>query len=389
MFSMFSLRRRRRPVVVTLVLGLVLAACAGAADDAATDAAASPQDEVSEDALVSDDDTNDETTDGEASAETVTVTDTAAQTLEIDLPVERVAILDSGTADVLRALGVLDRLVGNHQAVVEDSFFAEIADVPAVATHSEISFEALAEAQPDLVISSTRAHGVVTDNEILAGLDIVDLKLSLRQPELMKQEVALLGQIFQVEERAQELIDFYDRWETEIAQRLEGVTDEERPRVFVEYHAGDYATGGPGSRFYEQVVLAGGNNLSVDIDGEVQVDPEWVAEQDPDVILREVSASTLGYDVTSTDEAEQVRDEIMSRPVIDATTAVRNGAVYLVPTNIYSRPAYIIGVLYLAKWLYPDRFDDLDPDEIHREYVETFHPGIEHQGIWAYPTDRS
>ena len=376
---MSSIPRWHRLVALTLMLAFVLAACGDATSDDPTD--------VAPDADAADAAATEDQAAGDESAETVTITDTAGQTLEIDLPVERVAILDSGTADVLRALGVLDRLVGNHQAVVEDSFFAEIADVPPVATHSEVSFEALAEAQPAVVISSTRAHGVVTDNEILTGLDIVDVKLSLRQPELMKQEVALLGRIFQVEDRAQELIGFYDRWEGEIAERLEGVADDDRPSVFVEYHSGDYATGGPGSRFYEQVVLAGGDNLSIDIDGEVQVDPEWIAEQDPDVFLRETSASTLGYDVTTTDEAEQLRDEIMSRPVIDATTAVRNGDVYLVPTNIYSRPAYIVGVLYLAKWLYPERFSDLEPDEVHREYVETFHPGVEHQGIWAFPTD--
>lgn len=374
-----SIFRRRRWVAIALVLTFALAACGEVADTEPTD--------VAPDAGAADPGPADGQAAGDTAAETVTVTDTSGQTLEIALPVERVAILDSGTADVLRALGVLDRLVGNHEAVVEDSFFAEVADIPPVATHSEVSFEALAQAQPDVVISSTRAHGVVTENEILAGLDIVDVKLSLRQPELMKQEIALLGEIFQVEDRARELIDFYEHWEGEIAKRLEDVTDDERPGVFVEYHAGDYATGGPGSRFYEQVVLAGGDNLAVDIDGEVQVDPEWVAERDPDVFLRETSATVLGYDVDATTEAEQLREEIMSRPVIDATSAVRNGDVYLVPTNIYSRPAYIVGVLYLSKWLYPDRFSDLDPDDVHRDYVETFHPGVAHEGIWAFPTD--
>lgn len=375
-------RGPHRTAAAVVLAALVLAACGGGqsatgpagADPAGTDPAGTTGTSPGEQP--------------EPTGETITVTDSAGRTVEIALPVERIAILDSGTADVLRALGALDRLVGSHQAVADDPFFAEIADVTPVATHSEISFEALAEVQPDLVISSVRAHGVVTDNEVLSGLDIVDLKLSLRRPELMKEEVALLGRILQAEERADELIDFYEHWEAFVADRVGDLADDERRRVFVEYHSGDYATGGPGSRFYEQVVLAGGINLSADIDGEVQVDAEWVVQQDPDVFLREMSATILGYHVTSTAQAEQLHDEIVSRPVIDATTAVRNGDVYLLPTNIYSRPAYVIGVLYLAKWLYPDRFEDLDPEAVHREYIETFHPGITYQGIWAYPFER-
>ena len=321
----------------------------------------------------------------EGGADGVTITDSSGQELTIPLPVERVAVLDRGTADVMRALGVLDTLVGSHESMSGDPFWPEIQEVPIVATYSEVSFEALAEVEPQVVVSSVRAHGVVTENELLNAFDIADIKLSLRNPELIKDEVALLGKIFQREDRAQELIDFYTHYEDLIAGRIAGVPEAERARVFVEYHAGEYHTGGPGSRFYEQVVLAGGLNVAADIAGEIQVDAEWVAEQNPDVIIREAGSPAGGYEVTDTAAAEELRDEIMKRPVIDSTQAVSNVRVYLLPIDIYSRPGYIVGVAYMAKWLYPDLFEDLDPVAVHRHYLDEFHGGLEYRGVWGYP----
>lgn len=316
------------------------------------------------------------------SGASLTVTDSAGRTVTLEQPVERVAILDNGTIEILKALGVSDRLVGNHSANVDNPLYSELKDVPVVATYSEVNYEKLAEVRPQVVFSSVRAHGVVDEQEHLQGFRIKDIKLNLRNPEVIKDEVLLLGNMFGKEEKAQELVDFYNKYEELIASRVEQVAPEDRPTVFVEYHAGDFHTGGPGSRFYEQTVLAGAVNIASGLSEEPQVSAEWVAEQNPDVILRE--ASGFGYGVSSYDNVKMIRQEIMERPGLANTTAIRDGAVYLISIDIYSRPAYIVGVSYIAKWLYPDLFEDLDPEQVHKEYLELFHDGMPYQGIWTY-----
>lgn len=322
-----------------------------------------------------------------ATGEGITITDSTGRTVFIEQPVERVAILDNGTAEILKALGVIDLLVGNHQSVADHPMYPELQDVPVVATHSEINYEKLAEVQPQIVFSSVRAHGVVDEQEHLQGFNIKDVKLNLRNPDLMKEEVLLLGKIFNIEEKAQELVDFYNKHEQYIQSRVDQVPLEDRPTIFVEYHSGDFKTGAPDSRFYQQTILAGAVNIASSLSGEPQVDAEWVAENDPDVFLRE--ASGFGYDITSYDHASMMYQEIVDRPALVNTTAVQDQAVYLVGVDIYSRPAYIIGVSYLAKWLYPELFEDFDPQQVHQEYFELFHPGTPYDGIWTYTGSES
>lgn len=317
-----------------------------------------------------------------AEADVITITDSAGRTVTIPTPIERVAILDTGIAEVLKALGVLDKVVASHASLEGHPLYPELAGVPSVATYSEVNVERLAETMPQIAISSVRAHGMIEENEHLQRFEIQDIKLNLRNPETMKEEVLLLGVIFGKEAEAARLVEFYEHYEQLISTRLDAIPAADRKKVFVEYHAGHFNTGGPGSRFYEQTVLAGADNIAAQLDGEPEVNAEWVAEMNPDVIVRE--ASGFGYDVETDEQAEQIWQEIMARPALANTKAIQNQAVHLLSIDIYSRPAYIVGVCYLANWLYPDVFEDVNPLEVHQEYMDLVHPGIPYQGLWAY-----
>lgn len=314
----------------------------------------------------------------------INITDTSERTVTIKQPIERVAILNDNAAEIMRALGVEDKIVGIHQVMKGNPYWPEeIQEKPVVTSFSEINYEMLAEVQPQLVISSTSTHGVVGEQGNLKAFDIVDLKLNLRRPGLLKDEIIILGKIFDKEKEAEELIQFYQNYEDMISSAIENIPLEDRPRIFLEYHAGDFSTSGKESRFYEQTILAGAVNIASEFKGDYKVNAEWVIKKNPDIILREHGAS-LGFDVDSYDLAQQVREEIISRPGLEYTTAVQEGNVYILPIDIYSRPRYIIGVAYLAKWLYPQLLTEMDPELIHKEYLERFQ-GIEYSGLWAYP----
>lgn len=312
------------------------------------------------------------------------ITDDAGRELTVNHPVERVILLDTSPFEIMDAFGKMDLIVGNHQAIANNPLYAELKDLPEVATHSEINFEAIAELQPKVVISSVRAHGVVTDEEALDGFDIKDVKLNLRNPDTMRNGITVMGQLFDSQDKADELISFYDKWEQFIADKVKDIPEKERVKVFVEYHAGAFKTGAPNSRFYSQVELAGGINIAKDltVGDEPEVSAEWVAEMNPDVIIRE--ASGLGYNAENTVAAKEIYDELMNREGLTMTKAVQDRNVHVISVDIYSRPGYIVGVSYLAKWFYPEIFADFNPDTVLQEYFELFHPGKELKGIWTY-----
>lgn len=64
-------------------------------------------------------------------------------------------------------------------------------------------------------------------------------------------------------------------------------------------------------------------------------------------------------------------------------SAVKNNKVYIISTDAKSIHSSVFHS-YLARYFYPDRFKDLDPEAVYREWMQKF-LGIEMKGIYAYP----
>jgi iron complex transport system substrate-binding protein len=148
-----------------------------------------------------------------------------------------------------------------------------------------------------------------------------------------------------------------------------------------------------GSGYSEAVEIAGGINIAADLVGGWQgvlpkVDPEWVLEQNPDVIIG--LSFTGGYETDDENVMEARYDEVLGTPGFEHINAVKNDRVYVAHyILIYAPgPGYQVGVAYMAKWLHPDLFEDLDPQAVHQDYIDRFQ-GIDFdvrtQGVFVYP----
>jgi iron complex transport system substrate-binding protein len=73
----------------------------------------------------------------------------------------------------------------------------------------------------------------------------------------------------------------------------------------------------------------------------------------------------------------------MNRSGMEVIDAVKNGRVYIISTDAASIHPSIFNS-YVAKWLYPELFQDLDPVSIHKEWLNEF-LGVEFKGVYAYP----
>ena len=318
--------------------------------------------------------------------DSIIVTDDAGHKATLTLPITRVAVVDSGPGAALSALGVVDIIVGNHQALANE-LYPSLTDVPVVATYAEINYEAVAESEPQLVISATSHHGFISEGDHLDEFGIEFIALDLRTPSRMRDDFRLLGKVFQKEAEAQKVIDFYDKYQNIIDERLASVPEEDHPTVFLEMHAGAFHTGSPESQFYQQIELAGGRNIAFDLADDaladdVEVSVEWVAEKNPDYIVREASALT--YTAENTEAAKAIYDEIIARPGLATTTAIKEGNILMLGNDIFSRPGYIVGVCHLAKAFYPDLFTDLDPEAVLAEWFAIAYPGTAVSGCWTY-----
>ena len=159
-----------------------------------------------------------------------------------------------------------------------------------------------------------------------------------------------------------------------------GATDSPRPKVYVESYF-EFSTVGPGSGAHDMCLLAGGENIAAVMDIPYpKITSEWVVTQNPDVIIKAASYGN-GYEAADNKEFNALCRTIMGRPVClhhgcRNRPRARDGQCHL------GRPRYLIGVAWLARWFYPERFADVDPDKWHAEYLQRFQ-GIAYKGVYA------
>ncbi len=150
--------------------------------------------------------------------------------------------------------------------------------------------------------------------------------------------------------------------------------------------------------------MAGGKNIAEDLPEFVQpsykitVDPEWVIEQNPEVIIMHAvrytySGMTLdpphGYDADDSSGLAEGRDAFMSRPELANVNAVKNGNVYILSGTFRNdATGGFVGAAYMAKLFYPDLFGEMNPQAIHQEYLTDFQKldyDLDAHGVFVYP----
>ena len=304
----------------------------------------------------------------------------------IKKPIKRIVLLNRYTAEALKAIGAEDKVVGVGQQVVEDEvFFPELSKLPSVGSHYPgPDFEAILELKPDLLIGYMRGFGTSLE-ELEPHTQVIYFLFS--KPVGISEEFAKLGYILDKEDEAKEYADFVKGYMDTINDKVDGISEEDKQRVYLAWW-GTYTTcnkrAGGGQIC---AAMAGGINIAGD-QPSGEVDPEWVIEQNPDVIIVRAtgSAASSGYDEDNPTEAKALRDNIMNRLELPNVNAVKDGRVYVIAADITARPSYFVAVTYFAKWFYPDL--DLDPQAIHQEYLHRFQHidfNVYEHGVFAYP----
>jgi len=187
---------------------------------------------------------------------------------------------------------------------------------------------------------------------------------------------------------ADELIEFYQSYMDTIAERVSTLSEGEKPRVYLEWNK-DYQTVTKGS-LHQLCVLAGGVNIAEGLEGKYPiVSPEWIIRENSDIIVKFPFRKTAkhGYDVDDTSEMETLWNDIIERPGLNITSAVRNGSVYIVGQEIVSGPRALVAIAYMARWFHPDLFNDLNPIEIHQRYITDFQGldyNLNEHGVFVY-----
>ncbi|OPY53671.1 MAG: Cobalamin-binding protein precursor [Methanosaeta sp. PtaU1.Bin060] len=293
-------------------------------------------------------------------------------------PPKRVVTLTRIASELICIFGCIDRIVGrdNHS-----SFPPGLDLKPAVGSsmRKTISSKKVLDLDPDVVITGRRIPPEVFDEIESAGVPVVIIGTDCELEALMSN-IRKLGTMMAAEKRAGELADFIERYASLITDRTGKLEIGEKPRVYNECAFGKYTTK-TCTAADEGIALAGGVNIAHgECLGRLAVSEEWVIRNNPDIILSQIS--TMSPATVETLKAR--RDEILARPELKDTNAVRDGRVYISHLSVRRGPRMVGYLLYLAKCFHPELFEDINPDDVEREMLRKFY-GDDSIETWAYP----
>jgi len=322
-----------------------------------------------------------------------TIIDGSGMEVTIYRPVERAVCTTPQQLETLRSIKVpKEMIVGVPQDMERYSYLSGFADLPSIGNFYEFDLETILALEPDVVIAHPGPGPSGGFDDLLSKLDASGLtvfRFRCNVPETYPDDVTKLGVIFEREAEAAEFLDFYEGVLDSVEERVSDIPEEERPKVYCEYDV--YKTA-PSDVY--PITMAGGKYIFANAGSVREVDPEAVITENPDVIIRLVSYDDFDAKAAGDDSRlKAARDEVMNRPELQNVKAVQDGRIYAMAAPFwtylpYCSCRYFVGIEYMAKWFYPDFFEDIDPEETHQRYLSEFQ-GLDYdlskRGVFVYP----
>lgn len=281
-------------------------------------------------------------------------------------PAMRIVALNSNALEAMRLLQAEDRVIGVFSGIMHHfDFWQKFDRLPQVGKWSEPNVEAIANLAPDVVIHY-RATAPYLE-EKLKPFGIKVLRLDLFKVETLANEFRLLGEVMGRQQQAERFVSWHLNNLAQIQQQVSQVPAQKT--TYLEAYS-DYSATGPGSGLHQQSKMAGGANIAASLNSAYpNVTPEWVVEQNPDVIFK-ISSKTEGYVLTDAAPYNQIRDRILKRPAWGHIRAVKDGRVHVINGELANGPRASVAIAYMARWMYPEHTAALNPDALHREYFD-------------------
>ncbi|MCK7661911.1 ABC transporter substrate-binding protein [Corynebacterium antarcticum] len=380
---------------------LVLAGCGGADDDAAKDGAAGSADKSTESSSE-----KESTSAREASDGGITITDVEGRTVTFDSLPERI-ILGEGRGVFATAIldkdDPLDKVVamgsdlksgapGYYENLVEA--YPRAGEVPEIGNiaKGDVTVENLVSYQPDALVITADHYSAAKTTGMLDKIDAAGIKYivtDFRQHPMTNTTVSVtaLGELLGKEDAA---TSFNKEWNSVVDRVKERVAEtDSRPSTFLWRAAGlkDCCATFGKANLGEMITVAGGDNLADHIiDTESgDITAEKLIDEQPEIIIatggtwskqndkpQAVPHADLGYGVSEETSRDTLRG-LLETPGLSELDASGDGRFYGVWHQFYDSPFNYIALEQFAKWIHPDKFEDVDPaadwDDANSKYL--------------------
>jgi len=240
----------------------------------------------------------------------------------------------------------------------------ELQDKPTIGPAFSGDPELIAARKPDIIFKTYTTSAEADELQRKTGIPVVALRYISADTswQVLDSALTLLGRVLNKQDRAQELITYYQTMIDSLRQLTRDTGGQKRPAVYLGglSHRGTHGINST-SPWYEPFAFVHARNVAADLRGEytknegVMVDVEQVMVWNPDILFIDLAGNEL------------VKEDIMNNPSFyRQMKAFQNECVYGVhPYNWYSTnySTVLANAWYIASILYPDDLGEINPAE--------------------------
>lgn len=316
----------------------------------------------------------------DANKETITITDAFGRTVEVPDNPDRIAVSGSGSMRFFVYLGVVDRVIavdyqdsGSGFVLLDHRPYSlahpEIKDRPFLGTGmAVVDAERLLIINPDVLFYRATSAAAIAEADRIQDRTGIPVVLFfdgnyITDKERIDETLLMLGRILHREQRAQDVIQFFELTMADLENRVRGAPAPDTT-VFVGgvSYMGARGLNGTNPIYFPFTVLnlnnvAGDLPLTGPSTGFAIVSQEIILQWDPDIIFIDVQTLAAASDAFS---------ELRNDPSYRELTAVRTGNIFAVAPHTYmgvNHETALANSYFIGKLLFPEQFEDIDPVE--------------------------
>ena len=285
----------------------------------------------------------------------LTVKDQLGNEVTIEHVAERIVSGYYISSSTCIALGLKDKLVATEEKIDKRPIYKLaapelIGTIGNVGSAKAFDLEACIDAEPDLVILPKKAKDYAAT---LAEMGIPAIVVNPESHEGLVGMITLIGRLTGAEEKAAALISYYDKVMKKVEELTANIADADKPTVYI-CGTSSYLTTAPKDMYQASVIAsAGGKNAGDFLEGDswLDISYEQGIAMNPDVIIIPKKKKTKG-------QPDFTADEVLADEQLKEIIAVKNGAVYNMPTGFEAWdspvPSGVLGMLWMTAKLHPE-----------------------------------
>ncbi len=321
----------------------------------------------------------------ESSYPTQTVTDALGRKVTLPLNIERVICSGAGSLRYLCYLEAQDRVIAVDNAEKKKSFLKsrpynvanpQLRELPLFGEYrgrDNIEFIASLNPQPQVIFKTYSDRGVSPDElQKKTGIPVISLNygnLTTQKSDLYTS-LALMGIVLKKEDRATELISFFETLIEDLKSRTKQVTQSTSTYVGGISFAGPHGILSTEPNFTPFRFVNADNVAFDSTKRHAIISKEKLLDWNPKRLFVDLSSTHF---IGEANPLHQLKDDVAYREL----EAVIEGEIYgLIPYNSYTTNigSVLANSYYVGKILHPKEFADIDPehkaDEIYKKLLK-------------------